>query len=215
MSGYNSATGYAPPGATSEFVESVTGENVDNTDPLNPVVLPEMVLSFGVVTSDRIPLVGGISTSAAAPTYATGLSLSEVSGGFELVTTGPWANTGAVLNNTGFDIDVIGTFSYYPDNSGGTSRIDMWSETSADGIIIVENAGSARSIEIASSGESSGTKASRFLSWKNGEMVRFAFTDTGAGDCAFAPPSVTSTQGTVTAPSFSFQEAVVKKETAS
>lgn len=198
-------------GSSATGVETVTGENVDNTDPRNPVVNTEPMLSFGVFTKNRVPLVGGISVDEANPTYLTGLQFSEEVGGFALVTVGPWADTGAVLNNTGFDIDVIGTFSYYPDNSGGTSRIDMWSETSADGITIAENADSARSIEVASSGESSGTKSSRFLNWKNGEMVRFAFTDTGGGDCAFVVPTVTTTQGSVDAPSFSFQEAVIKK----
>lgn len=168
-------------------------------------------LSFSVLTRDRIPLTGGISTDPLNPTYLTSLEISEQSGGFELVTTGPWANTGAVLNNTGFDIDALGTFSYYPDNSGGISRVDMWSETSADGITITENADSARSIEIAGSGESSGTKSSRFTNWPNGSMVRFAFTDTGGGACAFLPLSVTSTQGTVSAPAFSFQETAVRK----
>lgn len=168
-------------------------------------------LAFGVLTKDRIPNTGGISTDEANPTYLTGLVFGEQAGGFELVTTGPWANTGAVLNNTGFEVDVIGTFSYYPDNSSGTSRIDIWSETSADGITITENANSARSIEVAGTGESSGTKSSRFTAWKNGEMVRFAFTDTGSGACAFSVPVVSTTQGTIDAPSFSFQEAVVRK----
>jgi len=170
-------------------------------------------LTFSVITRNRVPLAGGISTSTATPTYLTGLEISEQTGGFELVSTGPWADTGAVLNNTGFDIDVLGTFSYYPENSGGTSRIEIWSETSVDGVTITENDDSARSIEIANNGESSGTKSSRFTNWANGSMVRFAFVDTGAGACALTPLTVASTQGSVRAPSFSFQEAAVRIET--
>ncbi len=188
-------------------VQSVSGDSVDNTDPLNPIVNEVPELTFSVLTRDVIP----ISDNPLSPTYLTGLEISEQTGGFELVTTGPWADTGAVLNNTGFDIDVMGTFSYYPDNSGGTSRIDMWSETSTDGIAITENDDSARSIEVSSSGESSGTKSSRFTGWKSGDMVRFVFTDDGGGTISFKPLTVTSTQGTVRAPSFSFQEAVVRK----
>jgi len=192
-------------------VESVTGDLVDNTDPLNPIVNENPELTFSVFTRETIPNTGGISANPAAPTYATGLEISEQTGGFELVTTGPWANTGAVLNNTGFDIDVMGTFSYYPNNSGGTSRVDMWSETSTDGITITENDDSARSIEISGTGETSSTKSSRFTAWSNGDMIRFVFTDSGGGSCVFDPVLVTSTQGTVRAPSFSFQETVVRK----
>jgi len=171
----------------------------------------DRTLSFRVYTEDRIPATDGISTDAASPTFITGLIMDTQEGGFELVTTGPWANTGAVLNNTGFDVDVIGTFSFYPDNSGGTSRIDIWSETSVDGITILENEGSARSIEISGSGESTSTKSSRFTDWPDGHMVRFAFTDTGGGQCAFVKPTVTTTQGTISGASFSFQETVSKK----
>ena len=167
--------------------------------------------SFRVFTVDRIPAVNGISNDASSPTFVTGLQLDSEEGGFELVTAGPWANTGAVRNLTGFDIDVIGTFSFYPDNSGGTSRIDMWSETSMDGITIIENEGSARSIEISGTGESTSTKSSRFTNWPDGGMVRFVFTDTGGGQCAFVKPTVTTTQGTVDGASFSFQESVIKK----
>ena len=169
--------------------------------------------SFRVFTVDRIPAVNGISADASSPTFVTGLQLDSEEGGFELVTVGPWANTGAVRNLTGFDIDVIGTFSFYPDNSGGTSRIDMWSETSIDGITIIENEGSARSIEISGTGESTSTKSSRFTNWPDGGMVRFVFTDTGGGQCAFVNPTVTTTQGTVDGASFSFQESVIKKVT--
>lgn len=192
-------------------VQSVTGDSVDNADARNPVVLQDVILSFSVLTRERIPNAGGISDDPLNPTYLTGLTISEQTGGFEIVTTGPWANTGAVLNNTGFDLDVIGTFSYYPDNSGATSRIDMWSETSTDGVSIIENEDSARSIEIPNNGESSATKSSRFTNWANGDMVRFAFTDTGGGACSFVVPVVTTTQGTVDAASFSFQEAVIRK----
>ena len=199
------------PSGSDGGVQSVTGDSVNNADPLNPVIEEQEGLSFSVLTKESIPNVGGISTDPLNPTYITGLAISEQTGGFELVTTGPWANTGAVLNNTGFDVDVIGTFSYYPDNSGASSRIDMWSETSTDGISIIENDDSARSIEVPSNGESSGTKSSRFTNWANGDMVRFAFTDTGGGDCSFVVPVVATTQGTVDAASFSFQEAVVRK----
>ncbi len=191
-------------------VQSVTGDLVDNTDPLNPVVNNKEPMSFSVITRSRVPLAGGISSNPLSPTYLSGLEMSEQAGGFEIVTTGPWADTGAVLNNTGANIDVQGTFSYFPDNSGGTSRIEIWSETSADGITITENDDSARSIEISGTGESSGTKSSRFTNWPNGSMVRFAFVDTGGGSCAFSPLSVVSTQGAVRAPSFSFQEAVIR-----
>ncbi len=203
-------------------VQALIDEYKAKTAPnsVDPVLTGDMVqavydedktLSFRVITTDRIPSINGISTDPANPTYATGLQIDSEEGGFELVNTGPWANTGAVRNVTGFDIDVIGTFSFYPDNSGGTSRIDMWSETSMDGITILENAGSARSIEVANSGESTSTKSSRFTDWPNGGMIRFVFTDTGGGQCALVKPVVTTTQGAIDGASFSFQENVVKR----
>lgn len=204
-----------PPASLSDGggVQSVTGDLVDNADPLNPIINAEPTLSFSVLTRERIPNTGGISSDPLNPTYLTGLEISEQTGGFELVTTGPWANTGAVLNNTGEGvvIDMMGTFTFNPDNSGGASRVEMWSETSSDGITIIENDDSARKIEVPSAAETTGSKASRFTNVNHGDMIRFAFVDTGTGSVAFVPISVISTQGTVRAPSFSFQEDVVRR----
>ena len=170
-----------------------------------------LVFEFDASTGERIPLAGGISEDDNAPTFATGLAFDSVLGDFELVTTGPWANTGAVLNNTGFDVDAVGTFDVYLKNNGTVSRLDIWSESSSDGVVITVNTNSARSLEVSNSSESSQTKSSKIQNWKHGDMVRFCFTDTGGGDCNLEQANISGRGQTVTSPSFAWRLTVTKK----
>ena len=123
-----------------------------------------------------------ISDDNTDPSYIEGLQLVSQVGGFELVTTGAWNDTGAIRNNTGFTLDMLGVFEMYPDNQGAASRIEVWSEVSADeGVSSTENALSARIMEVPSSGESTQTKSSRIIGWQQGELLRFAMYDSGGG----------------------------------
>lgn len=166
--------------------------------------------AFEASTLDRIPAVGGVSEDDLNPTFATGMTLDFVKGDFEIVADGPWANTGAIRNNTGLTVDGIGTFSYYPDNSGAPSRLDMWSETSTDGVVITITPLSARSIEIPSNAETSGTKASTIIGWGPGEMLRFAFTDSGRGEFNLQPAEIQARGATLQSASFKWQLAILR-----
>ena len=176
-----------------------------HADQLQLIVTDLKTLSFSASTINRVPLTGGLSDDGTDPTLITGLTMTSQIGGFELVTTGAWADTGAVLNNTGFDVDDLGAFDFYPNNTGGTSRIDMWSETSTDGVTITVNELSARSIEVSGTGESSDSKVSKAFDWKHGEMLRFAFTDSGGGSIAFEQASVSGRGQVILSPSFGWQ----------
>jgi len=157
--------------------------------------LPE----FEVETSDTI----SISSVSASPSYITNLVVTSSLGGIELVTTGPWAGTGAMINNSSLTLDMLGLFDFHPDNTGSASRLDMWTEKSVDGIVVNENAGSARVIEIANNAESTGTKSSRITGWAPGEMLRFAMYDSGTGAISLVQSSVLANgANVVTGPSF-------------
>lgn len=182
-----------------------------HADQLQLLVDALETFEFDAVSNSRVPLAGSISDDDTDPTLVSGLVLESQNGGFELVSTGPWADTGAILNNTGFDVDCIGSFDIFPDNSGAASRIDMWSETSTDGITISVNDGSARSIEVASSSESTLTKSSKVIGWANGDMLRFAFTDSGGGTIFVTQANVAARGGTVTSPAFSWRLVVTKR----
>ena len=152
-----------------------------------------------------------VSSSSAAPSYVDGLALLAASDAFELVNTGPWAGTGAILNNSGYDLDMIGSFGFFPDNSGTLSRVDFWSERSADGVVITENELSARSVEVTSTTEATQTKDSSIVNWKHGDMLRFAFYDSGGGAISFVQPTVLANGSeNVLGPSFSWQLATVR-----
>lgn len=146
---------------------------------------------------------GVISDDEFNPSYMPTLQFVSEVGGFEIVTTGPWANTGAILNNTGFDLDMIGAFDFFADNSGATSTLEWWSETSADGILITPNALSHRRIEVSSSNETTQTKSSRMNGWSHGTMLRFAVYDSGGGTIQLTTTTVQANGTTsVTQPSF-------------
>lgn len=151
-----------------------------------------------------------ISSDANSPTYIADLGLVFQSGGFELVTSGPWANTGAILNNTGLTLDMIGSFDMYPNNSGATSRLEIWSERSVDGIVVNKNSRSARSVEIGANGESTNTKSSRVTTWAPGEMLRFAMYDSGGGSVSLDELTLVTDDGDVTSPKFSWRLATVR-----
>lgn len=162
---------------------------------------------FEVETQDTI----AISGNSASPSYITGLVVTSVAGGLELVTTGPWANTGALLNNTGNTLDMLGVFDFHPDNTGSASRLDIWTEKSTDGITVTENAGSARTIEIANNAESTSTKSSHVTSWADGDMLRFAMYDSGGGAISLVQSSVLANgANTINGPSFFWSLGTVK-----
>lgn len=165
--------------------------------------------AFEASTLARIPLVDGISSDDQNPTIITGMAFDFVKGAFEVVMDGPWSDTGAIRNNTGLTLDGIGTFSYYPDNSGTTSRLDMWSEVSVDGVAITPTPLSARSIEVSSTSESSGTKASTIIGWAPGEMLRFVLTDSGGGSINLGPPEIQARGATLQGASFKWQLAIL------
>ncbi len=141
------------------------------------------------------------------PTYITGLVLDEVSDGFSLGLTGSLSDedTGAIVNNTGKDISMSGSFTYQPDNSGSTSRLQMWSETSTDGVSWVENTLSGRTMEVSSNAESTSTKKSSIINWASGEYLRFAVYDSGGGSVNFEPITISVNGGTDNVTSLSFE----------
>ena len=152
-----------------------------------------------------------VSDDSANPSYIEGLTLISAQGGIELVTTGPWANTGALINNSDLTLDMLGTFDFYPDNSGNASRLDFWSEKSTDGITITENQGSARRVEVSGTAESTNTKSSKVSVWAPGEMLRFAVYDSGGGSISLIQPTVLANGSvTVTGPIFFWALATVK-----
>lgn len=151
-----------------------------------------------------------IPDTSAAPAYAVGLAILAGSDLFELVTTGPWANTGAILNKSGYDLDCIGSYGFFPNNSGSSSRIDFWSEKSEDGVIVTENQLSARSVEVTNTTEATQTKDSSIFGWKHGEMLRFAMYDSGGGSIKLVQPIVLANGvNNILGPSFSWQLATV------
>lgn len=152
--------------------------------------------SFFYASTERIPLAGDISSDLTAPTYVNGLTEIAQVGGFELVTTGPWANTGAILNNTGETVTMIGSFDFHPQNQGSLSTLNIWSEQSSDGgNTFTENDFSARSYDIATSAESTQTKSARIVDWPSGSMNRFAMYNGGGGGLHFEPPSFDANSG--------------------
>lgn len=103
-------------------------------------------VQFQAETTDTIT----ISDDSDNPSYITGLTLDSESSDFVPTLTGASADedTGAIVNNTGKTLYMAGDFTYQPNNQGSTSRLQMWSERSLDGITWTENQYSGRTIEV-------------------------------------------------------------------
>ncbi len=141
------------------------------------------------------------------PSYVTGLVKATTStDGIVTALTGASLDTdeGAVQNNSGRTLTMTGTFSYQPDNTGAASRVEVWSERSSDGATWTENAGSARSVEVSSANEASGTKFSAVSEWLDGEYLRFAMYDSGSGSISYVPLTLSVNGGTDNASGPSF-----------
>lgn len=145
-------------------VQSVTGELVDNTDPLNPAV--KNGASFFASSFDTIT----ITDSTVLPSFLGPLTLDH-NDEITLID----AVTGAVRNDSGRVITMTGSINYNPNKGGGgTTTLNLVSERSDDnGVTWFGNLNSRRSIEINNSGESFGTKLSLIVDWEPGQLLRF------------------------------------------
>lgn len=159
-------------------VQSVTGDAVDNTDPLNPtiskgasiILRSQSTINLGNATNPSFLL-------NAIVEHSRGVTLTD-------------ASEGVIRNDTGRPLNMIGSFSYNPDQtSGGRSVIHIISETSTDGVTWTGNLNSDRKVEITSSTESWQTKSSDVVGWQPGDYLRFRFF-TGQGGIRFVVTGV-------------------------
>ena len=169
-------------------VASVTGSGVDNTDPSNPVIIERQHFIAGSLST----VVVGIDPNA--PSFLTGMSLSDASSGFISVDT-----NGAIVNNSGREIkSMTGSISFQPNKTGGgTTSLRLWSERSVDGVSWTQNSESLRTIEIANNGETFKTSISAILNWEDGHYLRFRVYASGGGSVSFISPTDTVLGGEI------------------
>jgi hypothetical protein len=172
-------------------VISLAGDNVDNADPKNPII--EHSSSFFATSVDTIP----ISQDSLSPSFFTGLSLAHADK-IAIVDL----PTGAMINNSGKTITMTGTVSINPTLSGGvTAALNIISERSNDGgLNWFGNLDSRRPVEVANSSESFGTKISLIIDWLPGQWLRFRLWTT-VGNLSLVSTSATALGQTFATPS--------------
>lgn len=187
-------------------VLSVTGDLVDNTDPINPVVnlsasdraildsLPKAYIAALSNTAQTIP--SGENNAA----FVTNLELDNIASGqgFEIDST-----IGAYKNISGRAIDaVFGVVSVHVVSSTSSeSKLYFFSETSADGVVWTKNADSARQVLVVGNDENYTSKSSQFFSIPIGGYIRFRFYSDGA-NLSFPLVSISPGGDAVTGPAF-------------
>lgn len=163
-------------------VQSVTGNSVDNTDPLNPVVNDKA--HFAAITTDTV----NIGIDAANPSFFPGMVFSPGTSGFNINPA-----DGAVQNNTGRTlVDVIGTVSFQPSKAGGgTTVLHLASQSSSNGVDWSINPNSLRVVEVSNTGETFKTSLSLAFNWPDQVYIRFVCYAFSGGAISFVSPSDT------------------------
>lgn len=159
-------------------VQSVTGNLVNDDDPINPVV--DMPIHMSMLSIATINVSGGLAN----PSYINGFIPGMKSDpGLVPTLTGPLADqdTGAILNNTGRTITMNGSIAYLTVFTGFSGNMSVWSERSSDGINWTPNANSFRPWDVSFISGGSVTQKSAVLEWADGEYLRFALSNQGGG----------------------------------
>lgn len=178
-------------------VESVTGHLVDNTDPLNPVLIQRA--SFIATNANATDI--SITTSSTTPSFF-GPLMDNLSSGISLVD----ATTGTLRNDTGRTISMTGTINFNPDKGGGgTTQLNIVSERATTlGGPWVGNLESKRTVEISNNSESFATKLSLIIDWEPNQLLRFRGWING-GSLDFVVSSVSAIGQTFVSPSIAWE----------
>ena len=168
--------------ASNGFVKSVTGSDVDNTDPKNPIIIEKQFFLSTTISTVTI------GTDPNSPSFLTGMSIDSSSSGISAIDA-----NGAVRNLSGREIPSMdGTISFQPNKAGGgTTTVHLWSERSADGVAWTQNAQSLRVLEIPNNGETFKTSISSVTAWANGDYLRFRLYSPSGGTIDFSSPTDT------------------------
>jgi hypothetical protein len=171
-------------------VLSCTGETVDNTDPYNPIVNQ---LHFGAFTVDVVP----VSNDSANPTYLTGIVLAGSSSPEFTLVIAPDGSQ-LIKNTSAKTFPMEGSATYQiVQGAGGGAEFFLWSEKSIDdGVTFIENAFSLRTSDVPNNRAGSQTKTAAVGSWAPGESIRWAMYRTG-GEVTLSAPSTAVNGGNV------------------
>jgi hypothetical protein len=180
-------------------VLSVTGYLMDNTDPDNPfAITPSSIFANSITTTV-------VNSDPADPSYLLGLTIQHADD-ISLVD----AATGAIVNDTGRTITMTGSISYNPVKGGGAAaQLNIVSERSNDlGVSWFGNLNSRRTVEVANSAESFGTKVSLIIDWEPDQWLRFRVW-LGAGVLSFVSTSTIAMGETFVTPSIVWELAEI------
>lgn len=129
-----------------------------------------------------------VSDDANAPTYLTGLVLTNTLG-FQLVST---PDTGAIRNVTGRTLNIVaGTINFhFIKSGGGVAQVEIVSEKSTDnGLTWQPNERSRRVLDVPNNGEGYKTFISSAVSWEDQVLMRFKVVRSGSGTVSFETSS--------------------------